>query len=206
MRAVINVSTKKYRKGQDRLFQTLNGNTDAEILMFKSEKEVSAQLHTENMYGFKPYAFKKAEYIGFSTVLWLDASMYVLKDLSPIFEQIESDGYFFQNSGWENSQWMNARGREYYGEPTGDMISSGVIGLNLKHTDGIEFLRRWHRDMRYGLFNGSHSDWRHDQSCASLIINNMGLKITPNNTFWQYGKPEEKPLHENILILANGIV
>src|SRR5690606_36344654 len=87
-KAVINVSNQKYWKGQDRLNRTLQGNTDADILMFRSEAEVGAKPHRESMYGFKPKAFEKAYNLGFRQILWLDASMYVLKDLSPIFDKI----------------------------------------------------------------------------------------------------------------------
>lgn len=204
-RCIINVSTQKYWKGQDRLIDTLKGKTDADLLMFRSEQEVMAKPHSEMMYSFKPRAFVKAQDLGYTSLLWLDASMYAIKDLNPLFEHIEQHGYFFQNSGWKNSDFYNSKARRYYGEPHGDMISSGVLGLSLTNPDSKEFLFRWFRDMTYGMFNGSHSDWRHDQSSASLTIQSLGLTITENNTFWQYGKPDEPPLHENILIVANGI-
>lgn len=205
MRCIINVSTNKYRKGQERLSETLKGNTDAHLLLYTKESDVEAPTHQESMYGFKPMAFQKAYELGFTTVLWLDASMYILKDLNPIFEHIEEHGYFWQDSGWENDRWTTPEAEEYFGTNQGRMISSGVVGLDLYHPDASDFLYLWLGAMQDGMFNGSHEVTRHDQLCASLIIENMSLNITPNNTYWQYGKPNETMFHENILIIADGI-
>lgn len=205
MRAVINLSTKKYWKGQERLSETLKGKTDAQILLYRKESDIDAPRHQESMYGFKPMAFQKAYELGFTTVLWLDASMYVIKDLTPIFEHIEEHGYLFQDSGWMNDRWTTPEAEKYFGTNKGKMISSGVVGLDLTDADACDFLYLWMGAMKDGMFNGSHDNYRHDQSVASLIIENMGLEITPNETYWQYGRPEEQPKHENILILANGI-
>jgi len=206
MKAVINLSTPKYKKGQDRLIQTLNTHCTQDVLTFQFENLVEAKPHSECMYGFKPKSFIKAYEMGYTTILWLDASMYVIKDLTPIFEQIEQDGYFFQDSGWSNERWTTEAQRKYFGTNKGTMISSGVVGLDLTTQDASDFLYLWNVASEDGMFNGTHDVTRHDQTAASLIIHNMGLKITDNNTFWQYGKPDEQPLHDNILIIANGIV
>lgn len=204
-KAVINVSNQKYWKGQDRLRRTLEGNTDAEVLMFRSEAEVGAKPHHESMYGFKPKAFEKAYNMGFRKILWLDASMYVIKDLSPIFEKIEQYGYYWQSSGWSNPRWTTPEQKEYFGTDKGDMISSGVVGTDLDNEIGYTFFSLWMQAMKDGMFHFNHDVSRQDQSCASLIIEQMKLKITPNETDWMYGKPSET-YKSNILIIADGIV
>lgn len=204
-RCVINVSTKKYWKGQLRLLETLQGKTNADLLFYTNESQVGAKPHSKSMYGFKPKAFEKAYEIGYKSVLWLDASMYVIKDLTLIFEEIESEGYYFQDSGWSNGRWTTPEQKEYFGTDNGTMISSGVLGLKLDDRHGFEFYKQWLQASEDGMFNGSHDVTRHDQTAASLIIEQMGLYITDNNTHWQYGNPQEQPLHKNILILANGI-
>lgn len=203
MRCIVNLSTQKYWKGQDRLIRSLKDNTDAQLLMYKRESDVGAKPHSQSMYGFKPLAIEKAYNLGYRELLWLDASMYVIKDLDPIFKEIEKNGFYAQDSGWENERWTTDNALRYFGTNKGRMISSGVLGVNMNHSKGIQFLEKWTTAMKNGLFNGSHDDFRHDQSCASLIIENMGLHITENNTHWNYGKD---PMHENILILADGII
>lgn len=204
-RAIVNVSNRKYWRGQDRLVETLKGKTDTQVLAYRFESEVGAKKHSESMYGFKPLAIEKAYNLGYRQILWLDASMYVLRDLDPIFKQIEQDGYYFQNSGWLNDRWTTPEAEEYFGTNKGKMISSGVLGLDLNNKDASDFLYLWLLAMKDGMFNGSHDNYRHDQSAASLIIENMGLKITENNTHWTYGSPEQE-YPENILIIAHGIV
>lgn len=205
-RVIVNVSTKKYWKGQDRLVTTLKNNNNAQVLAYRHESDVGALSHKESMYGFKPKAMEKAYELGFRTILWLDASMYVIKNLEPIFNIIERKGYFFQDSGWMNNRWTTPEVKNYFGTDSGKMISSGVLGLDLNSFEGKEFYERWLKAMEDGMFNGSHDDFRHDQSCASLIIENMKLNIAPNNSYWQYGDIIQKPIHEDILIIANGIV
>lgn len=203
-RSIVNCSTAKYHAGQQRLADSLKGK-DLFATFIMSEAECLAPLHTESMYAFKPYSFIMAKNMGDDVILWLDASMYVIKDLSPIFEQIERDGYFFQDSGWLNSQFMTDEAREYFGTDKGRMISSGVLGIDFTNPIGHEFFNRWFKSCEDGMFNGSHDNWRHDQSCASLIIEQMGLKITNNDTFWQYGKVGEPVLHDGICIIADGV-
>jgi len=203
MRAVINLSTEKYRKGQQRLFNSLKGSYDC--ILYTSELQVNAPLHSENNYGFKPATFVDAMRIGYKHLLWLDASMLVIKDLQPIFDIIEQDGYFFQDSGWMNDRWTNDKAKEYFGTNEGRMLSSGVLGLNLETEIGRKFLSDWLQAMQDGVFNGSWDNFRHDQTCASLIAYKMGLKLQDGNTFMVYGKMDEPTISEKTLLLADGI-
>jgi hypothetical protein len=205
MRAIVNLSTKKYWPGQARLIKSLKHKTDAALFMYRSEAEVGAPLHSENPYAFKVYAMEKAIEAGCQTILWLDASMYVLKDLTPLFEHIEKEGYFFQNSGWFNERWTNQKAKEYFGTNGGAMLSSGCIGFNLINAGAHRAFTEWKNSMLSGMFKGSWDDHRQDQTCISLIAYKSGLKLTENNTYFQYGKAAEPPIHENILLIADGI-
>lgn len=204
-RCIVNVSTAKYRRGQNRLHDSLQGKTDAAILLFDSEEAVGASPHEEMNYSFKPMAIIKAYEAGYRQILWLDASMRAIKDLDPIFEIIERDGYFFQDSGWLNSQWMIPEAYEYFGTAQGSMLSSGVLGLDLDSEIGYKFFDQWTQAMRDGMFNGSWDDWRHDQSCASLIAYKLGMKLQHGNTFFVYGDENEPTISEQTIFLAHGI-
>jgi hypothetical protein len=204
-RCIVNVSTDKYRKGQKRLATSLRNNTTAAVLLFESEEEVGAELHTDNNYAFKPRAVIKAYEAGYRQILWLDASMRAIKNIDVIFDIIERDGYFFQDSGWPNSRWTTPEAKEYFGTDEGDMLSSGVLGLDLDSEIGYKFFDQWTQAMRDGMFNGSWDDYRHDQSAASLIAFNMGLKLQPGNTFFVYGKEDEPTISEQTVLLADGV-
>lgn len=202
MRAIINVSTERYWPGQQRLIETAG---EYKVLAWKHEHEVGAPPHRDNMYAFKPYAFQKAYEIGYRYLLWLDASMNVIKDLKPIFDIIERDGYFFQDSGWTNDRWTNQAAKEYFSTNEGLMLSSGILGLDMESIVGYAFWVHWLHAAEAGIFNGSHADHRHDQTCASLIAHKMGLKLQEANTFMVYGKITEPTISEKTVVLADGI-
>lgn len=204
-RCIVNVSTDKYRRGQNRLHDSLQGRTNATILLFDSEESVGAEPHEVNNYSFKPMAMIKAYEKGHRQVLWLDASMLVIKDLEPIFASIEKDGYFFQDSGWSNKRWTTFKAREYFGTDEGPMLSSGVLGLDLDSEIGYKFFDLWTQAMRDGMFNGDWEVYRHDQSCASLIAYKLGMKLQTANTFFVYGTEGNEFILDETILLADGI-
>lgn len=204
-RCIVNVSTEKYWKGQERLLKSIwNNSPNIPSASGRYELDVQAPLHKDFMYAFKPYVFNHLCELEHSVILWLDASMYVLKDLTPIFEQIERDGYFFQDSGWTNERWTPPHVKEYFGTNEGGMLSSGVLGLDMSSEIGRTFFEQWMQASNDGMFNGDYQTSRHDQTCASLIAYKLGMKLIDNNTFWTYGKAEGV-YPDNILIVADGI-
>lgn len=199
MRAIVNFSTTKYLPGQERLKMSLELHSqNIPHFMYYSNSDYSGR----NMYMFKPRCIEKLADLGYTSILWLDASMVCIRDTTPLFEYIEKKGYFFQYSGWKNKPWTNERARRYFGTDEGRMMSSGVLGLDLKRSISREFFSYWDRSAKDGIFYGSHSNHRHDQTAASLIAHKLGMSLTPNNTFWNYGK---EPKHNKIILLADGI-
>lgn len=204
-KCIINLSTKKFWKGQQRLIQSLKGNTDAEIFTYKLESEVGAPFHNENNYAFKVYAFDKAIKEGFTQILWLDASMYVLKELTPVFNLINDNGYFFQDGGWKNSEWTNEKAINYFGTNEGDMIAACVLGINIENERTKEFFDIWRKSMEDGIFNGDWSNHRHDQTCASIIAYKLNMPLNKANELFQYGKVGEIFENEKLVMIADGI-
>lgn len=201
-RCVINLSTEKYWDGQERLRNSINGY---DKVMFTDVKQVSSPTHNENNYAFKVYSFIKAYEMGYRQILWLDASIRAIKDIKPIFDLIDKDGYFFQDSGWPNSRWTNDRALEYFGTNDGAMLSSGVLGLDFTNSLAYKFFDEWSQSMRDGIFNGDWESHRHDQTCASLIAYKLGMKLQEGNTFFVYGKDDEPIISDKTVLLADGI-
>lgn len=204
-KAIINLSTKKFRKGQYRLLKSLKGKTNAEIFFYRLESQVGAPSHKDNNYAFKVYTFLKAIKEGFTHILWLDASMFVIKDIEPVFDVIDKEGYFFQNGGWKNSEWTNERAIEYFGTSEGDMMAACVLGLNLENEKTREFFDLWIKSMNEGIFNGDWSNHRHDQTCASILAYKLGMPLYEANSLFEYGKANEDPSTDKIVMKADGI-
>ena len=205
MRAIINLSTAKFKKGQERLIKSLKKKTNADIFLYTAEQQVKAPFHSKNNYAFKVYAIEAAIKKGYKTILWLDASLFVIKNLDPLFKIIEEKGYFFQDGGYKNNQWTNQKAKEYFGTDEGDMMAACVIGLNLEDKRTRKFFRLWKKSMKDGQFNGSWDDFRHDQTCASLIAYKLDMPLFKMNSIFEYGLAEKEPSHENILMIADGI-
>lgn len=204
-KCIINLSTKKFKKGQYRLLKSLKGKTDAEIFFYRLESQVGSPSHVDNNYAFKVYTFAKAIQAGFTHILWLDASMFVLKDLTPIFEIIDKDGYFLQNGGWKNSEWTNERAKEYFNTNEGDMMAACVLGINIENEKSKEFFELWTKSMNDGIFNGDWTNHRHDQTCASILAYKLNMPLHDPHSLFEYGKANEPTSHDKILMVADGI-
>lgn len=150
-------------------------------------------------YAFKPYAIKKAfDAHRTRLILWADSVVYATKSIEPVFTQIQRDGYlFFDNIGFTVGDYTSDACLNKFGMSRDEafktqMIMACVMGLDMASKDGAEFFRRYFEAAKDGV--SYHGDWtndnlqvsndmrvrghRHDQSVASIIVKQMGLKIT----------------------------
>mgnify|MGYP006276783461 CR=1 FL=1 len=180
--AIVNLSTPKYEKGRVRLFNSLqNGIFDGDVITFVSEEQVGAPKHTDNPYAFKIYAIEKAREMGYTSILWLDASCYAIKNVQPIFDYLHKHGIFMENSGHWTSTWSNDGSLAYFGITREEamiipMVHGGFVGFDFTQKVSQEFFEKWKQSMLDGIFKGSWKDHRHDMTCASIIGYQMGLE------------------------------
>lgn len=204
-KAIVNLSTKKFWKGQIRLKKRVTGKTKADIFLFREESEVNAPLHTDNNYAFKVYAIDHIREKGYSKILWMDASMLPIKNVDGIFDIIERDGYFFQNGGWKNRDWTNEDAKDYFGTDDGDMMAACCFGLDFDNEKTIEFWNNVKQAMTDGIFNGSWDDHRHDQTVMSLLAYKMEMPLHEANVIFEYAKDGDTPSKDSIVLFADGI-
>lgn len=199
---IVNGSTGDgwYPKGTDRLEKSLvyhgfNGD-------FISHKN-----WPNNLFDKKIKYNIKASIIGqlntkYSHVLWLDCSVWAIKDPNPIFDIINEKGYYFWPSGYNCAQTCSDKCLEYF-NVTRDQAekmpdcSTSMFGFNTGTAIGLEFINRWLKSAEDGQFGGSREHdnqsidprflfHRQDQSCASIIINQLGIEMTPPNVYSAY--------------------
>jgi len=185
---IVNFSTHQYRAGQDRLKASLNGHRS---LMIKNYLP-GWKTHHESPYEFKINAIEKA-FQHDDVVLWADASMYLVGDLSKIENIILQDGYFMEESGHYVKDWCNIKARQYFGlterEDHYTMFAAGLLGLDKRSPVAMSFFKQWKHAAKAGCFKGDWSDHRHDMTCASIIAQRMGLKYQPGSTHMAYIGP-----------------
>lgn len=208
MRAVVNFSNNSYTRGQKRLKQTLNDSWP--IYFYNEYDQIGSPDHFDNPYAFKLYAIEKARESGATSILYLDASVYPVKDITTLFEMIEKDGYLMQEAGHFVGRWSNDRCLEYFGitrEEANKMLmygNAGLLGLDFTSEIAKDFFNKWMEACKDGIFKGSWIDHRHDMTVGSIIANNLNMKYHSGDEILAYASPEEE-VSEKIILKAQGL-
>jgi hypothetical protein len=170
--------------------------------MLNDYVSLGSPLHGESPYQFKIHAIEAA-FNDDPVVLWCDASMWRVGDISKIEALILKDGYFMSEAGHWVGSWTNQHTRNYFNlteeeakVPGGFcMFSAGLLGLDKNNPLAMEFFKQWKASALAGCFKGSHTDHRHDMTCASIIASRLGMKYQRGGEHMSYigpgyGKPE----------------
>jgi hypothetical protein len=170
-------------------------------------------------YNIKAAAFEEAIKAGYTHILWLDCSVWAIKDPNPIFDVINEEGYYVGRSGFNCAQCCSDICLNYFGidRDTAEGYhdcSSGILGVNLEHEQGSEFINRWLQAAKDKVFHGSrfHDNQsqdkrflfhRQDQSAASIIMGQMGLKMYDPGIYAMYYQDSGIP--ESVIFLLRGM-
>lgn len=201
---IVNFSTHIYSKGQQRLEKSVSGY---QTLMIKDYQR-GWKTHKQSPYEFKINAIEKAFELD-NVVLWADASLYVVGDLSKIENIILKDGYFMEEAGHYVGTWCNNHTRRYFNlteeENKLKMFSAGLLGLDRRSSTAMEWFYQWKQSAKHGCFKGNWADHRHDMTCGSIIAERMKLKYQTGGTHMAYigeGYPEPK---EGVVFYCQGL-
>jgi hypothetical protein len=225
-RCIISFANHKGRYIQSlcRLSESLNGRFDGDFLSWIGEASLGAEPHLENPYNFKIHAFAKAIEAGYTQILWIDSSCFAIKDVAPIFDIIEKEGYIMQEAGHMVGTWTNDNALNYFGITRDEAMlmpmygNAGFLGLNMENQISADFFCLWSASMLAGCFKGSwtnenHSESmderclgsRHDMAAGSIIANQLGMLYKSGNEWLEYAAPGTTPKNETIIIQAAGM-
>jgi hypothetical protein len=222
-KCIVNFSNGKwYRHGQKRVVDTISHFTKCDFfdfLLFKEFSEINSPTHYEIPYAFKFYCLKKAIEMGYETILWLDSSMYAIKDIKPVFDYLEENYYAVTWSEFNNAQWTNDKMLDFFhytrdeAEKTRHLFS-GFFGINIKFPKFNEFYSMYENTLPY--LRGNHSNHmktessdrrclghRHDQSALSLIFNRLGMTSEEGEYFEYYN--DQNIYKEKTCFVAKGM-
>ena len=184
-----------YAKGTARLRRSLieHGYPGA-ILTWEDSLPPGSPSHQDNPYAMKVYAIEHALEQGYRQVLWLDSSVWCIRHPKFHMQEIDLKGYYLFHSGFNCGQWTNQACLDHFDVTREQadsipMLASGVLGVNFDTEIGREFFARWKNAMLAGVFRGSWSDHRHDQSAASLIAHQLGMTQHPHQVYEYYYQP-----------------
>jgi hypothetical protein len=174
-----------------------------------------------NPYNIKASALYQARLEGFSNVyLWADCSVWAIKNISPIYDIIERDGYYLLSSGYNAAQTCSDKCLDYFkitrdeAEKIPDS-STMVFGFDLNSDVGFKFYINFIFASSNGIFNGSREHdnqsqdprflfHRQDQSAATCIAHKLGMKLHSFGQHVAYDQDEVTP-PESVVMLARGM-
>ena len=180
-------------------------------------------------YAFKALSIKKAieEQNNTGLLLWCDSVVYATKDIQPVFDHIKEHGYlFFDNLGFSVGDYtsdacLQKWGMERHIAFETKMLMACVLGFDLDNPVTQQFLKLYIDAALDGV--SYHGSWtnenlqvsndmrvkghRHDQSVASIIVKQLGLKVThAQSTFFAYAQHKGiLPISDNICLWSEGI-
>jgi hypothetical protein len=204
---VVNFASGHFINGQKRLATSLNGH--CRFLGFSDYGQLGSPKHSESPYQFKIHAIEKA-FEEDDIVLWADASLWRVGDLSIIENLIKTDGFFFSEAGHWVGSWTNQFTRDYFKlteeeakVPGGFfMFSAGLTGLNKQSTLAMDFFQQWKDSALAGCFRGSYNDHRHDMTCGSIIAQRLGMTYQRGGKHMSYlGPGYAQPEKETVFYL-----
>lgn len=211
-----------YPRGQQRLHESLEETRfDGALLFHSDEADVGAPPHQLCPYGFKPYALLNAVQLGYTHVLWTDASVWAIRNIEPMFRHIDEHGWmFFLNTctgNWTSDACLEAFGVTRDEAMQIPMLMGICMGFNMTCPKTQKFLELW---MQHALnsrsFPGAWTNknqevsadprvygHRHDQSAASLIAHRLEMDlIVPHETFFQYYEnPQHSPFNGDFSLI-----
>jgi hypothetical protein len=202
LRCIVNVATTPYWNGQVRQATMLDELTKDKYIHWKTEPPGSP-LHYENPYAFKIYAIEEAIAKCYEQILWLDASVYPVKPIDPVWDWLTEKGIFMEEAGHWAGTWCNQQTLDYFNITREQamkmpMFSAGFVGFDFRRQVSREFFEKWKAAMLAGMFKGDWTEHRHDLTCGSIIANQMGLvsKYSHGGQFFAYigdgyGQPGE---------------
>jgi hypothetical protein len=187
----------RYIAGQHRLAESLypflSESADFDFHFFRGESSVESPNHHENPYAFKIYAIEKMRSLGYNSVFWADASVVFVKKPTPLFERMETTGFFFEEAGHLAGSWCQQSTLDYFRISREEamkipLFSAGLSGFDFRNPTTQDFFEKWKQSMLDGQFIGSWSDHRHDMTCGSIIAYQMGLTsvFSPGGEFFAY--------------------
>lgn len=112
-------------------------------------------------YAGKSFGILEAVRQGAEIVLWLDSACHIIKPIAPLWEHIESRGYFISGNEFSVGQWcsdvaLETLGIEREESFTIPELSATAIGLDMRRPDCRWFVDEWARLAADGItFEGA---------------------------------------------------
>ncbi len=222
MNVVINAAYGSwYPKGQQRLVDSLrNTGYMGDILTYCNEP-INEHFNPKNPYTIKAATFIEAIKKGYTNILWLDCSVWALKNITPFFDLIEEESVYFWRSGWNLAQSAADSDLKFAGWTRDEAellyeCASGMVGLNMKdhrvkklmeifidaNSKGVCSTSRHHSgqstDPRFKFA-------RQDQTALSIAYHKVGFKNDGMYEPGTYSAYWDHDINDNVYLAMRGM-
>jgi len=209
-----------YAKGSDRLESSLNFvGWPYAVKTWKNEYPEGSHNHKDVPYYFKIAAFEWARKKGYTNILWVDSSVWAIRNPIPIFEVANSQGYWAFRSGYNMAQSCNDAALKAANITRDEAekineYASGCICINLTNPTGKGLYQLWKNYMDAGLSKGSREHdnqstdkrflfHRQDQSCLSIAMHKLNLTSQKDMDYIAYFGSEHNK--DRVIFFIQGI-
>jgi hypothetical protein len=151
--------------------------------------------HSEVPYAFKAWGIRDAIKAHYTHILWCDACI-IPRDLTPIWEMLDRQGYWISRNGWTNWEWTAQSAYPLLGVTPEENkqiphVVATTFGINANHPTGQKIAEEYFRLAQNGSFCGPWTggvgiQHRHDQTALSLIAHRVGAKLTDPPKYFAY--------------------
>jgi hypothetical protein len=208
-RAVVTVATDSYLPFQERLIARVHDVDPGCTVMSWQSMPDGCPAHAERPYAFKSYALAEAAQVA-DLLLWCDAPIVPVRDMAPLWERIERDGYWIARNGWNNYEWTadSAYNILFPGMPLDQArkinkqiphVVASAFGISVQHPFGEALLREYCRLCDTTAISGPWRNTpetpcgpsevlghRHDQTILSFIAWKLSLSLTDCPEIFSY--------------------
>jgi hypothetical protein len=178
--------------------------------------------HNEAPYAFKGFAIDAARKLGYELILYLDSSIWAVRQFPDLFKYINTNGYLFMSNGnlgmWSSDEAIKHFGVDRETALTMREVVGGFVGLNFKNKNCNDFLDEWlalAKDTK--LFRGSWKNdnhevssdsrvkgHRHDQTVTSFLAYKYGMNHIVRDYFFCYLNHFSKIIRPNYQFVCQG--
>lgn len=219
---IINAAIGKwYPKGQQRLLESLRNVGYSGNIMTWSNEPINEYYDEVCPYTIKAAAFYEAQKAGYKHIVWLDCSIYAIREINSFFDLLASDAYYFWKSGWNLAQSSNDYAIQYYGYTRDEAeklpeCASSIIGLNMDNPKCQNWLELFLKSAKDNVFHGSRfhdnqsSDprfkfHRQDQTAASFSFYKSGMEKMYEQDVLSAYVYDNKTYAESVYFLLKGM-
>jgi hypothetical protein len=117
-------------------------------MFWRDEYPKNSPTHQQTPFAFKAHAFREALSAGYTTILWLDASVWAVSNIARVVARIQTDGHLFVYNGWKLGQWCSDYSLARFGvdrdwamdQPD---LTAMLMGVDVTHRKSSEWLNEF---------------------------------------------------------------